>query len=303
MTNSNYTKVSEIQNVTEQLIAEISEVKVIVTEKLDGTSTRVGYQDGQQWCGGHNHILTIGEKHQYDGFGWGLFVAETKLADKIEKIAARYNGNLALYGEFCGPKIQANPYKLTEYTFYVFDIRSEHRWLNWDQMSEITQELGLSTPPVEIYKKQVTKEQLDQLFGTPSTLNPQMKLREGVVIKSFDESLRFSDGRRMILKYRVKSERKFKKRKPVSAATKKFQVLKSAVDEYLNEERVQKAISHLQEANSAINFRSVLDELEKDILKEADPKDKELFEADSKEYSKAISKLFGSNSVFRSFIK
>jgi hypothetical protein len=302
MTQQNYTKVSEIQNVTNDLLREIAEIDVIVTEKLDGTSARVGFQDRERWCGGHNHILTIGEKHQYDGFGWGIFVAEHRLAERIEELSVDFENDLALYGEFCGPKIQANPYKLPDYQFFVFDARSQGRWLSWDAMLLITKTLGLPTPPVEIFRDRVTKEQLEELYNAPSTLNPELQHREGIVVKAYDEEARFSDGRRMILKWRTYPERKPRKKKTPSPAAKHFQKVKNAVDEYMTEERVKKAASHLREENTEITFRSLLDELAKDILKEADSDHRELFDENAKDYMKAISKLFGSNSLFRSYV-
>ena len=130
------TKVSEMRSIAQIDLAEFDAVDVLVTEKLDGTSVRVGFTSGQAWCGGHNHILTVGEKHRYDGFGWGIYVSETGLIDKVTKHAEQRGADFAIYGEFCGPKIQKNLYRLDETELFVFDMRSQGKTLPWEQVVE-----------------------------------------------------------------------------------------------------------------------------------------------------------------------
>lgn len=302
MSNEDYTKVSEIPNIEHIDLAEFESVEVLITEKLDGTSTRVGFQNGQAWCGGHRHILTIGDKHQYDGFDWGFYVQERKLDTISAEVAKQCGADFAMYGEFCGPKIQANPYKLEALDFFVFDMRTTGYWLGWDEVCEICKKYDISTVPVEYRGKELKRSKLEELFKAPSKLNPEMPQREGIVVKAIDERKRYKDGKRMIFKYRAVSERKPKKQKVLSQKEKSFRALVSVVDEYLTEGRVAKAISHLQEENGIIDFAPVIAELEQDILKEADPEHKTLFEEDLKLFAKAVSKIFGSNGDFRKMV-
>lgn len=303
--DKHYTKVSSIDNLYLVDLNDFKDTKVLVTEKLDGTNARVGYDNGKLWCGGHNHILEIGEAHKYDGFGWGHYVKDTGLDTRLAEYAkAHALPDIALYGEFCGPKIQANPYKLEALNFYCFDIRSENRWLPWGEVVKICSALQVDLVPVELENEVLDTEWLEKIFRSPSTLNPSLQQREGVVVKAFDETERFQTGKRKIFKYRTKEEIKKKKRpkKVPSEAEKMFSHIKSLIDSYLNEERVAKALSHLREENAEVSFRSVIGALEKDIVKEALPEDKALFEEHSKEYQKALSKLFGSNAAFREMV-
>lgn len=289
-----FKKVSEIENAYQLDLNFFVDREVVIMEKMDGSSHRVGFRRGLKWCGGHNHMHAIGGKVSHDGFGFGAFVAENGIADRIAAYCeANQIADLGVYGEFCGPKIQKNPYGLDERHFYVFDMTIDEAWLDWDQVVQLAKEMQLELVRVD-YLGMFDLETLDRLISNRSQFGDTHP-REGVVLKLRQESV-YPDGTRAILKHKPERRQERKSHRGKLELTPEMvavQNLQNMVADYVTEERAEHVIGHLREAGQAIDFPSVVAEFRKDILKEADADHRHEFEADQKKFRKIVGQLVG----------
>lgn len=105
---------------------------------------------------------------------WGI-VTRYDLKKKLEKL----NRNIAIQGEIIGYGIQKNHYKLNEVDLRVFKVWDITRndYLAFDELSQLTGELGLQTVPV-----------LEQDFRLPEKI--------GDLLEYADDVSALYDGRR-----------------------------------------------------------------------------------------------------------
>ncbi len=289
-----FKKVSEIRNGYQLDLSVFVDREVVVMEKMDGSSHRVGFRRGLDWCGGHNHVLAIGAKVGNDGFGFGEFVSASGIADRLQEWALA-NGveDIALYGEFCGPKIQKNFYELSERGFFVFDIAIGEQWQGWDRIVEICTELKLDVVPVD-FLGAFDLDLVNEIIARRSQFGEEMP-REGVVVKLREEG-RFADDTRAIFKHKPeqRQERKSHRKKlSLSAEEIAFNSLRETVADYVTGERAEHAIAHLTEAGTAITFPAVVGEMQQDILKEAATDHLTRFRESEKDFRKIVGKLVG----------
>lgn len=158
-----------------------------ITEKLDGSSMTVFYNNGEVGVCSRNLEL----KFDVDNTFWKTAINQ-ELSRKLIDSAAYY-GNIALQGELIGPGIQGNPYKLTEHKFYVFDIFiiDEQKYMEPAYRDYFCKRKDILHVPVIDYKHidSDIAGLLKQAEGK-SKLNPLVE-REGIVYKRFDASHSF----------------------------------------------------------------------------------------------------------------
>lgn len=116
----------------------------LVTEKVDGTNVRVFLDsDGTVRFGGRT------ARAQMPTFLLD-YLQRTFTADRFDK-AFDLGVTAILFGEGYGPKIQKGGNYRGDVAFRLFDvlIRGERDWwLNWDNVEDIAEKLGISTVPV-----------------------------------------------------------------------------------------------------------------------------------------------------------
>jgi len=124
-----------------------------------------------------------------------------------------------LYGEFCGPGVQGNIYKLDEHMVFLFDIRVDGRYLNPTEFLALTK--GYSTAPLLALDVDLVDWLAEQLkdyeipewtedsrptLGIKEVSNGKSTLldtmREGIVIKPMVEQFSEELHGRLILKQR-----------------------------------------------------------------------------------------------------
>lgn len=111
----------------------------LVTEKIDGTNIRVLWDGERVLYGGRTdranipaHLLT----HLMETF-------------TVDNMAACFSGPVCLYGEGYGPKIQKGGGKYRDTpSFRLFDVRVGEIWLEWHNVEDIAEKLGIVTAPV-----------------------------------------------------------------------------------------------------------------------------------------------------------
>ena len=165
---------------------------LIVTEKLDGTSTtfilerkgrnkyefyvlsrNVRQADEKQECY-HDHNIYWDMAFKYD--------VENKLRKFLENYPkAEY---VCIQGESVG-SVQGNPLKLAEDDFYVFNFIDSvnGRWASTDGKT-MAEEMGMRWVPIldTNYMMPADMEEFKQMATAPSVVNPNV-MREGIVLR------------------------------------------------------------------------------------------------------------------------
>lgn len=115
--------------------------QVYITQKIDGSSMTL------IWNKDRDNFLVCSRNLVLDtGMGMFKYVNHIGLKERIVK----YGKNLAIQGEFSGPKINGNAMGLKDYEFYVFTIKDLDTGLFYglDGIKKITNDLELQMVPV-----------------------------------------------------------------------------------------------------------------------------------------------------------
>jgi len=176
---------------------------VEITEKLEGQNFSVTYSalDDKIYVNQRNFSIQpiSGYVHEF----WKV-AAEKGIIEFVESLKLSYPGkNITVYGEFIGPRIQSNIYKLKGFEVKLFDIKVNHEWFTPDiRQSIIEKHFGNMDIHVPILAMNVILEQwlngkslveashgISQLYKTN---------REGIVIKPMTEARHEKIGRLVI---------------------------------------------------------------------------------------------------------
>lgn len=125
---------------------------MVVTLKCDGSSgTFISKDDTFRVCS-RNLELKETESNVF----WQV-ARKYKLQEKLQNAGV----NMAIQGEVCGPGIQGNPMKLSELTFFAFQMKdlSTNKWVSWDHFADFC-ELNHIPHVKELYRFYVNEEPL-----------------------------------------------------------------------------------------------------------------------------------------------
>lgn len=169
-----------VQNLTDNLSGWYHDaVDFEVTEKLDGSSCTVYFYEGT--------VGVCSRNMELKDTGSNAFWHAARIQGLIELLTS-LGQNIALQGELIGPRIQKNHYRLTEPTFYlydVFDINSHSYWAPL-QRQVFASENNILHVPVLSLSETLVSDQVDDLLERAegrSELNSQVH-REGIVLKA-----------------------------------------------------------------------------------------------------------------------
>lgn len=193
-----------VQNIIDELL-KLKGLKVVVTQKFDGTSFTVAIVGDQ--------FMVCGRRF--------LFIKKTKESVYYYKMVKRYNleekmrklgRNVALQCEIIGLGINGNRHFIKDYEVYVFNIYDvdAQQYLDWDEIIAITTELGLKTVPC-IYQGEMKEEWFDSdnllKLAEEQNYGPNI-IAEGIVLKTDSRTypFRFSCkaiSNKYLLKYKL----------------------------------------------------------------------------------------------------
>lgn len=192
-----------VQNISTSKLEKwvFSKLQFQVTEKLDGSSMTIYYNNGEWGVCSRNVDLKLDQDSNYfvDMFN-SLEPQRQYLLDNFSLL-----GNFAVQGELVGGSIQGNQYKIEGFKFFVFDIFSinEQRYLNPELVHMIATEAGFDHVPIIEPCTALPTYSIDSLLDLAegqSALNNST--REGLVYKSFDRSTSFKTiSNKWLLKY------------------------------------------------------------------------------------------------------
>lgn len=177
--------------------------EVVITEKIHGSNSRFsilprptrtfmdkvkklfGLLPRYEYLYGSNKVDITNSSNYVGYYGDDIYGKVFKRINAKEKVKP----NEIIYGELYGPKIQKNyEYGQKEVYFILFDVKiynekeNSFRWLNPEEVEEYAKERGFAFVPV-LYKGIYNKELSIQLSQGPSVLDPNTKVKEGIVIK------------------------------------------------------------------------------------------------------------------------
>lgn len=177
--------------------------RVEITEKIEGQNFSVTYSSAEDkiYVNQRNFSIQPIEGHIHDFWK----VAEDKgILQFVETLKESYPGrNITVYGEFIGPRIQSNIYKLKDFEVKLFDIKINEQWLTPDiRQSLIEKYFGNLDIHVPILAMNVILEQWLNGKNLVEASHDISKLhkttREGIVIKPMMESRHEKIGRLVI---------------------------------------------------------------------------------------------------------
>jgi RNA ligase (TIGR02306 family) len=165
-----------------QVIDEVLDKDVYITLKMDGSSLTIISNNNEFIVCSRNYVIN-------DGHIMYQFVLNDKIKDKILSL----NKNIAIQGEFCGPKVNNNSMQLKNYKFYVFNIKDldSNTYYGMNDIKNICSNIGLDTVPIlDVVKCNsswtISKFQ-DYANKVTYTTNMNKKVpAEGIVIRPID---------------------------------------------------------------------------------------------------------------------
>ena len=184
---------------------------VYITEKLEGSNFSCGYSilDNEFYVNTRRHSLKEdpGQKSPY----WEI-ARRDRLLDLAKRLAQEFAKvglcpkMVTIYGEFVGPAVAGNIYRLTEHKVYVFDIKVDELYLSSEQFWKVVRENPniLAVPLLEggtrSFRDWLGGQSIQEASNGKSVLADT--LREGIVIKPQIEQLDLELRGRLVIKQR-----------------------------------------------------------------------------------------------------
>jgi hypothetical protein len=195
-----YTDIQNIRNYPDKL--DYGE-PLIVTEKIHGTNSRVGYvrtpdpENGgmseyfEQVVGTHKTQRKVEDAGDYD-LPFKLYgdALDKMMFDRIIPEIAGDNPpiwveSVIFFGEIFGPGIQDLTYGMDGKKWRLFDIAVNGTYLPWPYVKELCEEFDVPTVP-QFTTSFYTFEQLCELAEGQSILSPG-QIKEGLVVRPYGE--------------------------------------------------------------------------------------------------------------------
>lgn len=122
-----------------KLINELIGKRIYITKKLDGSSmTIIRFNEKIIICS--RNCIVYSDSQMYK------FAEQSGIINSV----INFKNNIAIQGEFCGPKINLNRLELDKPQFYVFNIKNldTDEYYSLDKLKIITKELNLELVPI-----------------------------------------------------------------------------------------------------------------------------------------------------------
>ena len=163
-------------------------------EKVDGTNIRLHWNGWDRWLigGKSNNAQIPGPLHEY----------LVSILPDIDASRDQFDGPATVYGEGYGAGIQKGGAYSDTPKFAVFDVLIEDWWLNWDNVTSISEKLGFETVP---FLGQTTLMEAVRIVREDEGVSAygEQVVREGLVGRPRVE-LHTRTGKRIIVKVKRK---------------------------------------------------------------------------------------------------
>ena len=165
----------------------------IITEKIDGQSGTYILKKEKGLFKNKLNFMICSRNRQLsnnDSGSYGYIPKKYPIEDFLKTIIDDYNW-VAIQGEIVGPKIQSNKYGLNDYDFYVFNVIKQGKRLNSLEARDICNKLGLKFVPILEVTDELPDNVNDMLIKAHGKSQLADIYREGLVIRSTDETISF----------------------------------------------------------------------------------------------------------------
>lgn len=192
-----YTEIENMRNFP--TILEQGE-SVILSEKLHGTNTRVGYIEGE-WMAGSMRLRRKRPLEDHFAGSTYWFPLSLEPVRKLLDVLAREHRQVILFGETYGSKIQSFHYGLFgRIGFRAFDLLLDGHYTDWPDFLQLCARYGVETVPVlaTVPFDLVAVKRYSE--GKTQIMAKDAHIREGVVVRPVRERHDPRVGR-VILKY------------------------------------------------------------------------------------------------------
>jgi len=196
-----YTDIQNLRNYTDQLTYG---EPLVVTEKIHGTNSRVGWiretefaEDGSNQSyllkaiGSHRKQRKLEDPGVYglpfELYGEALEKAKDVIIETIERNPIPSEGvspttmSLIFFGEIYGPGVQDLSYGEKAKSWRIFDIAVNGSYLPWNYLEHLSKEFGLPLVP-RLAPSLYTFKELCELAEGESILSPG-QIKEGIVVR------------------------------------------------------------------------------------------------------------------------
>lgn len=268
--------------------------RVVITEKIHGANSRIGWIDGRLRIGARN--IELDEKNTgYEFYNWVLSL-EPGLSELLERLFG--DEDAVIYGEWCGPGIQKGISYGSEKRFFVFDVFVGDDFVGFDEVRLIASVFGLSTVPV-LYDGPFDVEVAmglrsgASIVATAAGVTGDLAIREGVVIKPA-EPLRNERGNLIVAKLKDErfEERKSLRKSPLNPVNPEAIAF---ADEWVTPMRLHHVLQQIEESGESTDsmrcIGSVLRTMNQDIIREGEI-DPEQWKVVAKSVTTATKNLF-----------
>ncbi|GHO42890.1 RNA ligase (ATP) [Ktedonospora formicarum] len=192
-----YTEIENMRNYPD--ILQEGET-VLVSEKIHGTSCRIGMIEGERMAGSK----AVRRKRPFDDafvgntywFPWSL----APVRDMLEALGAEHR-QVIVFGEVYGSRIQSFNYGLGNgrISFRAFDMLVDGKYLDWPEFLGLCEQYGVDVVP-QLNAIPFSLAEIRLLSEGPTLVGEGAHIREGVVVRPIRERISPKIGR-VILKY------------------------------------------------------------------------------------------------------
>lgn len=180
------------------VLEQYKNVPMIVTEKLDGTSTSFGLKREKKRkydfavCSRNVRQEDINQKCFYDDNVYHIIAQKYDIKSVLMKILTEYNAKtVVLQGETIGEAIQKNKYGLQGIDFYAFNLVIDGKRIDSSEATDIVHKFGIKWVPIisaSFTLLPTVDEMITYADGTSVIADT---LREGLVIRDHENTISF----------------------------------------------------------------------------------------------------------------
>lgn len=180
------------------VLEEYKDKPMILTEKLDGTSTSFGLKKIKKRkfdfavCSRNVRQEDIKQQTYYEDNVYHIIAQKYDIRNVLMQILREYNATtVVLQGETIGEAIQKNKYSLTGIDFYGFNLVIDGKKIDSSKATDIVHRFGIKWVPIinASFKLLPTVDEMIAYADGKSVIADT--LREGLVIRDHDNTISF----------------------------------------------------------------------------------------------------------------
>jgi RNA ligase (TIGR02306 family) len=173
--------------------------EVVVSEKIHGTSGRLGWVEGTLLAGSHGLQRKRPEPEEMATNTYWFPATLEPVRSLLDELRQQGRAVAVLYGEIYGSCVQSLPYGRRDgLGFAAFDVLVDGHFLDYDDFAALCARHGVETVPL-LERGPFSLARIAELSRGQTTLSDQ-HIREGVVVRSVKERFDPKIGR-AVLKY------------------------------------------------------------------------------------------------------